>query len=380
MKALHTTPYAQRMIATGSYERALTAVADLERQVQADLDLDGGGIRWMQGQVDWQRSCLIGDYFFAAMQGVRLSLEAAQFARKRSQQKRFSDNQWLRARWDGLRRTPGKTPEDFLTAVYQRNQLEAERELEIHLSAEHCLFHLAQALDRAAACLVVAGAFRLPLLQLDWGKLAAMAAKGAEPGHRLRIQSRAGREQQAATLALIKKEPEAHGPKDWLPWLIRTRNTLTHRAPQTKIALVLEDRGAPSGLTWPFHRQPGWAELEAFMKTAGGEGLNQILLDDDPQSTLDGLFTSTCSLLSVLIEHVVQLSALRRTDPSLLVQTGGQWPGYFDQPVLHFAGYGNSPKVQRGEGLSFNISSVGSLRAQAFRLGDRWASAWRGDD
>jgi hypothetical protein len=68
-------------------------------EVLEDLDPDEGGIKWMRDQLDWQRACLIGDYFMSAISGVQSSLNAAALAAKRYRERQFSDNQWISSQW-----------------------------------------------------------------------------------------------------------------------------------------------------------------------------------------------------------------------------------------------------------------------------------------
>lgn len=59
---------------------AIAALQSLYNEVFADLDADGDGIRWMRDQLDWQRACLIGNYYMSAISGVQSSLKAAAFS------------------------------------------------------------------------------------------------------------------------------------------------------------------------------------------------------------------------------------------------------------------------------------------------------------
>lgn len=116
--------------------------------------------------------------------------------------------------------------------------------------------------------------------------------------------------------------------------------------------------------------------MEALLRTEGPEGLSGMVLENEPASTLDGLTASTSSLLEALSSACVDVVQARRQDPSVLVQNGGQWPGYFDQPLLHFPGYGNPPKV-RMKNARLHVSPDSGDRMNAFRLGDPWASEWK---
>jgi len=330
----------------------------------------------MRDQLDWQRACLIGDYFMSAISGVQSSLNAAALATKRYRERQCSDNQWISNQWAQAGKQRGVTPDDFVRAA-RRDHKAAEREVEMLASAEHCLLHLVQALDRLAVCVAVTSALRVEVLELDWSALAKFARTRAGKGHELLRQSPAGEAEQLAILRMILDEPAVHGPIDWLAWLLRARNTVIHRPPKTWLALMTSDRGRPTGLTRPFHRQPGWPEMEAWLNSRH-EGEFEIILNDEPASTLDGLTGSVCGLVTVLAERCSSLVSKRRADPKLLVQPGYQWPEYFDKPLLDFPGYGNPPKV-RLNGIEVHVSPDTGRRMRAFRLLDAQAYEWKRD-
>jgi hypothetical protein len=135
---------------------------------------------------------------------------------------------------------------------------------------------------------------------------------------------------------------------------------------------MTEDRKRPTGLTRPFHRQPGWPETEAWLSSRG-----EIVLNDEPTSTLEGLTRSVSGLVTVLAEQCTSLVLRRRANPSLLVQSGHQWLDYFNEPLLNFPGYGAPPKV-RLERVDVHISPDTGVRMRAFRMLDAQADEWRG--
>lgn len=64
--------------------------------------------------------------------------------------------------------------------------------------------------------------------------------------------------------------------------------------------------------------------MEAWL-TARHEGEFEIILNDEPASTLDGLAGSVCGLVTVLADQCSSLVLKRRADPTLLLQPGYQW-------------------------------------------------------
>jgi hypothetical protein len=355
---------------------AIEALSRLYLEIFADLDPDLGGIRWMRDQLDWQRASLIGDYFMSAISGVQSSLNAAANAAKRYRQREYTDNQWISGQWGQTRKQPGATPDDFFRDI-QRDPKAMEREVEMLAAAEDCLVHLVQGLDRLAVCIAVVGALRVKLLTLDWNELTELAEYGISKGHQLFHQSGPGQAEQQALLTLVNDEPAKHGPTDWLPWLLRARSTVIHRPPKTWLVLMTADGRRPTGLSRPFHRQPGWREMEAWLRSRGG-GVFEIILNDEPASTLDGLTGSVCDLVTVLANQCSSLVSKRRADPSLLVQSGRQWADYFDKPLLDFPGYGKPPKA-RVDNAQMHVSPDTGRRMRAFRLLDAQAVEWRRD-
>jgi hypothetical protein len=151
---------------------------------------------------------------------------------------------------------------------------------------------------------------------------------------------------------------------------------VTHRPPKTWFALVTSDRRRPTGLSRPFHRQPDWPEMEALLTSRQGGGVFEMILNDEPASTLDGLTGSVCGLVEVLADRCRSLVLKRRADPSLLVQHGYQWVRYFDQPLLNFPGYGTPPKAHP-ERADIHVSSDLGVRMRAFRMLDTRAGDWK---
>jgi hypothetical protein len=69
----------------------------------------------------------------------------------------------------------------------------------------------------------------------------------------------------------------------------------------------------------------------------------------------------------------------RRVNPSLLIQTGRQWPRYLDRPLLNFAGYGK-PLRARLDGVEVHVSPDVVVRMRAFNLLDTQTEDWRRND
>jgi hypothetical protein len=352
---------------------AVRALQSLYNEVFADLDTDCGGISWMRDQLDWQRACLIGNYFMSTILGVQSSLRVAASSAKRYRESEHADNWWLSNRWDQTRKQPGATPSDLMRDL-DRDEKAAEREVEMLAAADHCFHHLVQGLDRLAVCIAVTAALRVKLLKFDWDELDKFARERAGKGHDVYRQTAAGEAEQLALLSLVVDEPAKHGPTDWLPWLLGARNTVTHRPPKTHFALLTSDRRRPTGLTRPFHRQPDWPEMEALLTSRQG-GIFEMILNDEPTSTLNGLTRSVCGLVEILAKQCTTLVLKRRANPSLLVQSGHQWIKRFNQPLLNFPGYGTRPRASMDR-ADIHVNPDLGRRMRAFRMLDARAGDW----
>lgn len=97
---------------------------------------------------------------------------------------------------------------------------------------------------------------------------------------------RSGRKTGAGDTGSAGPSSQSHedaGPTDRLAWLLRARNTATHRPPRTNLSLLLK-RG--QGLSRPLYSQSGWSESEALLETAQVGTIFGFLLDDTPVPTL----------------------------------------------------------------------------------------------
>ena len=69
--------------------------------------------------------------------------------------------------------------------------------------------------------------------------------------------------------------------------------------------------------------KPKIADMEAPLTSRQG-GIFEMILNDEPSATLDGLTRSVCGLVEILAKQCKTLVLKRRANPSLLVQPGHQ--------------------------------------------------------
>jgi hypothetical protein len=361
-------------------EPATTAFRALYREVLDDVDEVNSGITWWYGYTDWRRLTLISEYLLNSIIGVSRSLAEASLCAKLHREQLFADNNWLNSRWRAVgEASPRPAPSDFIRAATTRNGHERSRERQVLMTAEHCFYHLAQALDRVAAGVVAVAAFkRTNLIEVDWGSLDSPrnAVRDRQQSKFLEPLGAPGRELQDRLLKAADNTA-AHGPVDWLPWLIRARNSATHRPPKMQLDFLTGDRRSSIGMLHPFYRQPGWTDTETLVAGGGGHGPAGMYIMKQTTQILDGLVGSVTGLTESLGKVMLEVWRTRRDDPRLLVQPGEQWPTVLGQPTLDFPGYG--PDAPIHENGMAHVSPDSAKRLKASRVMDAARGQWHSE-
>lgn len=362
------------------YEKAVSAASEaltaLYQQILADLDEDGGGIGWWSPQIGWKRSALLGEYLLSSCTGVIQALTDASLAIEMFAEQEFADNHWIQARWAEVDKARG-SGDDF-TAAISRGAYERRRARFIEMSRNGALLLLATALDRLAAVTAIVAGVKVRILRFDWNELEVLAATAARNLSQNNLKGRfedpgtPGRERQNQLL-LALQWPN-HGPADWLPWLLKTRNTTTHRASRMGWQVMLGTASRRKGLTELFWCQPEWSDTEAMLRAESGEGFRKLLLPQRPYDVLSGLRESTVNLVTLLTVEATSLWGDRRADPALIVQNGGIWPDLDIAAQLDFEGYGSPVKVTATE-VRISPDTGTRLKASKILEADRhlWA-------
>lgn len=361
-------------------DEAVSAAAILKTEVAADLDPDQGGIGWWNGHIGWKESALLGEYLLSSCEGVGTSLVQASLATQQYKQTEYAQNHELVRRWGALAEAH-RPQEEFIGALEALGKKGREREDLLQTWSQHGLLSLSQALDRLAAVVAIVAGIKVDVLKsVDWGaveKLADRALKnGAHAGLRQGTFAEVGtpgRELQNSLLQLVKAWPE-HGPPDWLPWLTKSRNTATHRAPRFRLYLMLAGRqGRSEGYVRPFYRQPDWADTEVMARSSQ-DGIAGMLLPQAPTDVMTGLRDSTVDLTTSILRQAMELWKRRREDPSLIIQPGSMWPDLDARSALEFPGYGKPAKTIARE---IAMRPDQTRRLQAARLMDDRVHLWR---
>jgi hypothetical protein len=153
-----------------------------------------------------------------------------------------ADNTWSVQRQRALTERPDLSESQVMAAMWSRSEHEQRRERRIYASAEHCLAHLVQALDRLSATIVIVAGLKIPALKMGWPALARYAGDPDPKGSVFDAPTEEGVVLQRHLVGLALTWPD-HGPSDWLPWLLETRNAMTHRGLSTRMLLSLSERG-----------------------------------------------------------------------------------------------------------------------------------------
>jgi hypothetical protein len=228
----------------------------------------------------------------------------------------------------------GKSP-------FPLDKVARRRALEINQSAESCMFHLGQALDRLAVAAFIVGGFEInDAVKLDWGNLEEAAEELAKGSVRERYQPKGspGRPVQEALVAPVL-DWQPFGPVEWFPWMRDTRNGMTHRAGAKKMVLLTTD----NKIARVFYRQPRWSELQSLVY--GARPPKRPFFDAyvmaATEDILDGLCESTSKLIEAVTASMATCWATRQANPQMIVQHGRQWRMVEPtEPMSNFPGYG----------------------------------------
>ena len=233
---------------------ATAALDAFAAQLYDELDTTNGGFRWWKDHLDWKRRVLISDYLIGSVQGVSASLTAACLAADEYRRNAVADANALEEVLEGVRNLKTAQPNaihEFASAV-PRDSAARRRGHTMATSAEHCLFHLGQVLDRLAAVIVIVGGFgKEDIAGASWNWINGLAvelgladpAPAAKPKKKKRAPAgklvttelvqppeSPGREPQTQLLKPVLSAAD-HGPEEWFKWTRETRNAMAHRPP-----------------------------------------------------------------------------------------------------------------------------------------------------
>lgn len=293
----------------------IPSAINLFNEITGDLDTKSFGISWWQ-MVPVQERILISDYLYQCGDGVGKNLVEAKLhywewldAREK-QNHRIADG--IKYQLDGepyFKHPPSHSASDDLI-----NRMET-----LHL----CGFF--QAIGSSLDCL---GALIIGVLGLDTS-LRHSSINSAEksllkvkdlglPGIKLQIEFR----------NFFENVKTSSGPVDWLEWADQYRNIFVHRGRRLTHNEIIPREPPlynPQGMRIPrvtslmhLAKYPDKSEAEALVKL-------DMLLDEDADETLKGVFKSTRELEEATCERLLAIWQERRNNPSLIEQPPTQW-------------------------------------------------------
>jgi len=362
---------------------------DFNNQLANELDQQNGGFRWWTGFSDWKTLTMLSDYLLQSLGGTSESLTSASLQADVHRQASSDEDKVYRNALADFKDSGSVDIEDFLKALLNE-PLARRRSLTITESAEACLFHLGQTLDRLAAAVIIVGGFGFKDVATaywnDLEKLAveldtanttsqpqAISRQATTPSLTTPVEplGAPGRRVQEALVAPVLGWQQ-FGPTDWLTWMREARHGLTHRSPASKFNA---DRG-DDRLARLFYRQPRWSEVQALV--FGSKPPNRSIFDTfivtASTDVLDGLCGSTAQLVESLTDAMMACWAARKANPSMIVQQGRLWRKVDPQePLSQFPGYGDAVSF---DSRQIRVSSVENKRYLAARISDDRRRDW----
>lgn len=343
--------------------RKRVATADLKlasfrELLVSQLDETDGGFDCWAGFLDWKTRVLLSDYLIQSVAGTAEALLSASLAAQEHREACFAESHAMRAAWRALESRPTRPrPDDYFAAI-PRDAHAERRSHRATASAEHCLFHLGQTLDRLAAAIIIVGAMGVrDVATTDWGtvmKLQQAASRRRQPDPDLFTAplilppDTPGGELQRR-LIRSTEQSELHGPAGWLSWMRDTRNAMTHRAPAVKMNVMISN----GDMIRVFYRHPKWSEVQSFIYSGSRRpGQQQTVMRDQfvlraSHDVLDGLCESMTSMVAAICDSLSATWNDRRANPAQLVQHAIQWPTHEPRTTASskFEGYSDEPRV-----------------------------------
>lgn len=299
----------------------------LVREIFNDLSRATLGVSWWNA-VPIQERALISDYLYQCAFGIEVSLAEAKIhylefldARERHD-KRIADCVFIQP--DG---TPGvKHPRAEAPVDDLINKLEG-----MHV----CGFF--QAIGSTLDCL---GATIIGVLGLDTRLRKSDIARAEQALNKIKITGTPGNKIQVEFKTFFDSVKHDSGPPGWLEWSDQYRNMFIHRGRRytfnqmtPRPSLVLDKDGRSriiTSSTMHLVREPDKSDAEGFMHS-------NVVLNEDAETTLTGVFNSCRDMEEAICERLLAIWRQRRADPTLIQQPAKQWDNNFKACV--FAGY-----------------------------------------
>jgi hypothetical protein len=299
----------------------------LVREILSDFDRSTVGIPWWSSTPVHERA-LIGDYLYQCAFGIEVNLAEAKLhymefrdAREKHD-KRIENSVFIGP--DGepaFKHPPSVAPIDDLI-----NKLEG-----MHV----CGFF--QSIGSTLDCL---GAAIIGVLGLPRKLRKSDIAKAEDALNKLQSTGTPGNKMQLEFKTFFDSVKTTSGVPGWLEWSDQYRNTFIHRGrrytfnqitPRPSLVLDKDGRTRPiTTSTMHLVREPDKSDAEGFMH-------GNVVLNEDADVTLSGIFKSCRDMEEAICERLVEIWRQRRADPSLIEQPVTQWDSTFKS--CSFTGY-----------------------------------------
>lgn len=339
-------------MAADDYERRAEPATGLLRRLGAevlrDLDGQGGGVGWWDGQIDFRRRVVLSEYLLDSLNGAAEALLDASLEAQTHREALHADDAWLRRVWSAVADAGSSSNEAFLKAM-QRDGSARRRERQIDASATHAISHMLRTLDCLAAAMLIVGAIPQAVRRADWNDVVKLAEQCRDQRETPKLEplGSPGRDLQAELFIHVLTDAD-HGPDDWLPWLSSTRNSRIHRAARVHWRLLQGERRGAQGLLRPFPTNPDLTDVELMSRQPRGHAedtFGSLRLIKHSTDVIDGCLGSIVDFVSELAEALCACWDVRRSSPAVLCQRGAQWQDLERVAQLQFPGYGKDPQI-----------------------------------
>lgn len=291
----------------------------LVREIYGDLSRDTLGVYWLSTLPVHERT-LISDYLYQCAFGIEVSLAEAKLHYmelldvREKQEKRIRDSVYLLP--DGtpeFKHPRANAPIDDLV-----NKLEG-----LHI----CGFF--QAIGSTLDCLggAIIGVLGLPA-RLRWNDIGSAKKALAK----VELTGTPGNQIQFDFKTFFDSVKNGSGVPGWLEWSDQYRNMFIHRGRRymfgqitPRHSLVLDKDGQKRPITTStLHlvREPDKSDAEGFMRS-------NVVLNEDADITLNGIFRSCRDMEDAICERLVAIWRERRANPALIEQPAMQWDSNF---------------------------------------------------
>lgn len=312
---------------------------ELTREILNDLSRTTHGVSWW-ASVPVRERALISDYLYQCVFSIEVNLAEAKLhymefldAREKHD-KRIKDMVFFQP--DGtpdMKHPAAKAPIDDLI-----NKLEG-----LHL----CGFF--QAIGSTLDCLgaAIIGVLGLPI-RLRFSDI----GKAMKELNKLKPTGTPGNKIQLDFKAFYDSVKNSSGVTGWLDWTDHYRNTFIHRGrrltynqltPRRSLVLDKDGQARPiTTSTMHLVRSPDKSDAEGMMR-------KNVVLNEDAETTLSGIFKSCRNMEEAICERLVEIWHERKANPSLIEQHASQWDDNFR--VSNFAGYDPNAEPLGKDGL-----------------------------